>query len=191
MKIETITICCSASFYKQALEMEDKLQKLGFQVKVPLGAARLKEGKGFNPEAHKSEYIEKKKFDIAIAVMVFEHIIDLHSAFAKIAKLLHSKGSFYLIAGDKEYHTTPRFGYELDVEELESDVVVARVRRSYGLLYDILRPISHFIEAGEQTGFMLNKHIELKPTQSFLKLESRYSKFKDTALAHLFVFKLQ
>ena len=64
MKIKTLTICCSASFYNQALEIKEKLEKMGFQVKVPLGATRLKEDKGFNPEAHKSSYIEKEDWHI-------------------------------------------------------------------------------------------------------------------------------
>lgn len=136
------------------------------------------------------EFRKKRKFDVAVAVMVFEHIIDLDSAFIQVAAMLNPGGILYLIAGDKEYQTTPRFGYELDVEEVGNSVVIVRVKRKYGLLYDILRPTSHFDKAGKQAGFVVRKHIGMKPTKKFLEAEPKYKQFKDIVLTHLFMFRL-
>jgi len=56
MKIKTITICCSASFYRQALEVQEKLHEMGFKVEIPLTANKMKKSGDFNVENYKTWY---------------------------------------------------------------------------------------------------------------------------------------
>jgi len=42
MKIKSIAICSSASFYRKVLEIEDQLRELGFEVFIPKGANEMK-----------------------------------------------------------------------------------------------------------------------------------------------------
>lgn len=44
----TITICTSASFYRQALDIQEKLQQQGFEVIIPLTANKMKESGDFD-----------------------------------------------------------------------------------------------------------------------------------------------
>lgn len=55
-KVKTITICCSASFYRQALEVQDQLKKMGFRVLMPLTANKMKKSGDFNVETYKTWY---------------------------------------------------------------------------------------------------------------------------------------
>ena len=55
-KKRTITICCSASFYRQALDVQEKLQKRGFKVLVPLTANKMKRSGDFNVKNYKTWY---------------------------------------------------------------------------------------------------------------------------------------
>lgn len=51
-----ITICSSASFYKEVLEIEKELKKLGFKVKIPHTANKMKRSGNFNVEDYKTWY---------------------------------------------------------------------------------------------------------------------------------------
>lgn len=53
-RIKTITICSSASFFKEAIKLEVKLRKLGFKVKMPLTALRMKRDNDFNIRHYKT-----------------------------------------------------------------------------------------------------------------------------------------
>lgn len=52
-KKKTITICSSASFYEKALAVEDELKRMGFLVKVPLTANKMRKSKNFSFEVVK------------------------------------------------------------------------------------------------------------------------------------------
>lgn len=62
MRIKTITICCSASFYKQALEVQKELQKRGFKVKIPHTANTMKKSGDFNVEHYKTWFKNPKDY---------------------------------------------------------------------------------------------------------------------------------
>lgn len=62
MKIKVITICCSASFYKQALEIQKELQKRGFTVKIPHTANKMKKNGDFNVDHYKTWYKNPKDY---------------------------------------------------------------------------------------------------------------------------------
>ena len=62
MKIKTITICCSASFYKQALDIQARLQKRGFKVKIPHTANKMKKSGDFAVETYKTWFKNPKDY---------------------------------------------------------------------------------------------------------------------------------
>lgn len=131
----------------------------------------------------------KKTFDVAIVVMAFEHMRNLNLSFQRIAQLLKPAGIFYAIVGDKEYFTTERFGYTLKIEDLGNGEVAVATGRPYGVIHDILRPISSFIEAARKNGLFLTKNISLTPTKKIIQVEAKYKQFKSKSLGHLLVFK--
>lgn len=54
MKVKVIAICCSGSFYKQALQAQQELQKRGYKVKIPYTANIMKKTGDFNIETYKT-----------------------------------------------------------------------------------------------------------------------------------------
>lgn len=52
----TITICSSASFYKDVLDIEKRLNKLGFKVMIPSTAYKMKRNKNFDISVYKTWY---------------------------------------------------------------------------------------------------------------------------------------
>lgn len=69
--------------------------------------------------------------------------------------------------------------------------MVAKTLRPQGIgtLYDILRPIEQYIGAAENNGFLLEKHVALKPTKSHIESEPRYLPFTNSPICHLLIFK--
>ena len=78
MKIRKITICCSASFYKQALDIERKLQERGFKVKIPHTAYIMEESGDFNVETYKTWYQNASDWDKKTELMKthFQKVLD-------------------------------------------------------------------------------------------------------------------
>ena len=76
--MKKITICCSASFYKQALDVERKLQKLGFEVKIPHTAYTMEESGDFNVETYKTWYQNASDWDKKTKLMKthFQKVLD-------------------------------------------------------------------------------------------------------------------
>src|SRR5476649_2387614 len=67
MKKKIITICSSMSFYKDVVNIENELKKLGFAVKIPATALKMKKSGDFNDKdkrpwlADKTQYKQKTK----------------------------------------------------------------------------------------------------------------------------------
>lgn len=57
-----ITICCSSSFYKQAVAVEEKLQKAGYKVIIPANAKEMQRKGDFNPAHYKTWYENKDDY---------------------------------------------------------------------------------------------------------------------------------
>ncbi|MEI7480341.1 MAG: hypothetical protein WCJ59_01820 [bacterium] len=55
-KKKDIVICSSAAFYKQVLEVEKELKKMGFKVTIPLTAGKMKRSGDFRVETYKTWY---------------------------------------------------------------------------------------------------------------------------------------
>ena len=54
-----ITICASAAFYKDVIELEKESKKLGFRVKVPKTAKRMQRENNFYVNHYKTWYNNK------------------------------------------------------------------------------------------------------------------------------------
>ncbi|OGE44817.1 hypothetical protein A3B39_00170 [Candidatus Daviesbacteria bacterium RIFCSPLOWO2_01_FULL_37_10] len=61
-KVKIITVCCSAAFYKQALDIEKQLKKLGFKVKIPYIAYIMKKNNNFDVSFYKTWHKDKKQY---------------------------------------------------------------------------------------------------------------------------------
>lgn len=59
---KTITICSSASFYKQVLETEKELKKMGFKVKIPKTARVMQRANNFNDKDYRIWFKDKKEY---------------------------------------------------------------------------------------------------------------------------------
>lgn len=53
-----ITICSSAAFYKQAVDIQETLSKLGYNVIVPVTATRMKESGDFDVSHYKTWFAD-------------------------------------------------------------------------------------------------------------------------------------
>ena len=62
MKYKVITICCSTSFYKQALDIQYELKKKGYMVKIPHIANKMKKSGDFRVETYKTWFKNPKDF---------------------------------------------------------------------------------------------------------------------------------
>ncbi len=69
MKINVVTICCSASFYRQALEVQRDLRKRGFRVKIPHTANKMKKSGNFKVERYKTWFKNPEDYKIKARFM--------------------------------------------------------------------------------------------------------------------------
>jgi SAM-dependent methyltransferase len=128
-------------------------------------------------------------FDVAVSIMVFEHIADPVVTFRKIQAALKSNGRFYLLCCDKDIFTTSRFGYGLEIESLGNGEFATATTRSYGTMYDVLRPIENYINYAERGGLKLKRHIPLLPSEALLQAEPKYDFFNGKPFVHFLVFQ--
>jgi hypothetical protein len=59
----TITICSSANFYRQAIDLQEELQKRGYDVIVPITATRMKESGDFDVSHYKTWFADANDYD--------------------------------------------------------------------------------------------------------------------------------
>lgn len=64
-----ITLCTSASFYKQAVDFERELKRLGFEVLVPKTIPIMKKNNDFNTEKYKTWYQNKRDYKKKTSLM--------------------------------------------------------------------------------------------------------------------------
>ena len=108
-----------------------------------------------------------EQFDVALAILVFEHIEDLNEAFRDVNKLLNGGGKFYLIISDKDYSLSSdkkiRSESFVSVEiirDLGNGTVETKTIRNLidgkqSVMYDFFRPIELVRQPAEQIGFKL------------------------------------
>lgn len=68
-KIKTITICSSAAFYKEVVEIEKKLRKMGFRVLIPKTAGIMKRTGDYSVSKVKTWYTNAADYKKKTALM--------------------------------------------------------------------------------------------------------------------------
>ncbi len=58
----TVVICSSAAFYKQVIEVRDRLRKMGFKVLVPLTAGKMERSGDFDVAKVKTWHVDAKAY---------------------------------------------------------------------------------------------------------------------------------
>lgn len=69
MSKPTITICSSASFYRQAVDIQAKLGKAGFRVIIPATAERMKKSGDFDVSHYKTWFGDTNDYHKKTALM--------------------------------------------------------------------------------------------------------------------------
>lgn len=80
-KKKTITICSSASFFKQALEIKKELEKLGFKVKVPKIAYVMKKTGNFDDNFYRTWNKNKENYRVKTSLIKahFKKVVECDS----------------------------------------------------------------------------------------------------------------
>jgi 2-polyprenyl-3-methyl-5-hydroxy-6-metoxy-1,4-benzoquinol methylase len=129
------------------------------------------------------DYNLEKKFDVAISIMVFEHILDIDSAFQKISNLLNKNGRFYFIFGDKDFFTTTRPEAKVEIQTISENSVSTKTTRPTGVMYDIIRSKDIYFASLQKSDFRLVSDIGLFSEQS------RHSFHKLKPICHLLILE--
>lgn len=75
---KTITICSSASFYRDVIEIERELRNIGFKVKVPETAIKMKKAYDYDVKHYKIWFGDKSQYKKKTILMKnhFKKVID-------------------------------------------------------------------------------------------------------------------
>lgn len=95
---KTITICASVSFYRQVIEIENELKKLGFKTIVPKTARRMSKSGDFDTIKHKNTYLNGN-FKIKKRLMM-EHFKAIEKGDAILVVNLEKNGKKGYIGGN-------------------------------------------------------------------------------------------
>jgi hypothetical protein len=98
-KLEKITIVASASFFKQVLELEKELNKLGFKVLVPMTARKMKASNDFDVYSHKTWFKNPRDYSRK-AFLMRNHINKVVKADAILVMNLKKNGVEGYIGGN-------------------------------------------------------------------------------------------
>jgi diphthamide synthase subunit DPH2 len=111
MRIKTIAICCSASFYRQALKAQKELRERGFKVKIPSTAHKMKRSGDFNVDTYKTWY--KNAADYAMKTMLMKrHFKKVIQADAVVVLNYEKNGAAGYIGGNTLMEMAIAFHYK-------------------------------------------------------------------------------
>lgn len=65
----TITICSSANFYKQAVEIQEELERAGYKVIIPSTARKMKESGNYDVSHYKTWFADANDYHKKAALM--------------------------------------------------------------------------------------------------------------------------
>lgn len=94
-----ITICSSASFYKQAVDIQDQLSKLGYQVVVPATATIMKESGDFDVSHYKTWFADANDYHKK-AQLIRTHFIEIEKGDAILVLNYEKHGVENYIGGN-------------------------------------------------------------------------------------------
>ncbi len=134
-----------------------------------------------------SSFRTKRHYSLIVSVMVFGHIQDLSTAFAKVRGLLRDGGELQLVVPGYQYFT--RKGSKLMGMQIRGKgECVVRRRISYGKICTIIRATDIYRKIAKQAGLELVEEIPMYPTKALMNSEPKYRKLKKP-ISHLLRFK--
>lgn len=67
--MKTIAICCSANFYRQAVDVQKQLKELGFEAIIPATAEKMKQSGDYQVTHYKTWFGDKNDYHKKTALM--------------------------------------------------------------------------------------------------------------------------
>lgn len=134
-------------------------------------------------EGSLEQFSLNKKFDVAISVMVFEHISDIDPAFRKVSQLLKKKSKFYFIVGDLNFHIQSRPEAEVDAQPLPEGGYATKTVRPTGTMFDVFRPLDNYIQSAESNS------LRLIDQKGLVSTSERHKTIGNKPICHLLIFE--
>src|SRR5262245_33276501 len=129
----------------------------------------------------------RRVFDDAIAVLSLEHQGSLDEAYREVADTLRAGGRFFVIAGDPEFHRTPRWGLGLETHARDDGSVLVATTYPVGTVHDVIRPPEHFERAARAAGFGAVTRSALIPDHELMTRDEKWRQFDGRPVAWLIV----
>ena len=98
-------------------------------------------------------------------------------------------GRFLFVTGDYDYHVSPRFGYQVTVQDIGKGEAATATVRPQGVMHDIFRPLDNYVAYAKAAGFSMTAHVAMRPTPELIAAVPHYEAFKEMALSHLLVLE--
>jgi SAM-dependent methyltransferase len=131
----------------------------------------------------------ERRFDVAVAVMSFEHVPVLPAAFRRVNEWLEPGGAFFLITTDREFQLRPRFGATVESRDLDGDLTVVATHYAYGTIHDLLRDPSAYQREARRAGFVIQRRAALLPGIELIVADPDWAAFAHRPVAHLVVLR--
>ncbi|OGY21891.1 MAG: hypothetical protein A2113_01015 [Candidatus Woykebacteria bacterium GWA1_44_8] len=128
-----ITICSSAAFYKDVIEIEKELKKLGFKVKIPKTANKMRKANNFDVNFYKTWFNNKADYNIKRQLMK-DHFNKVIEADAILVLNKEKNGVAGYIGGNGLMEMTIAFHYKKPIfiyDSISDDLNIAE--EVYGL----------------------------------------------------------
>jgi SAM-dependent methyltransferase len=126
-------------------------------------------------------------FDDAIAVLSMEHQSSLDDAYQAVATVLKPGGRFLVIAGDRDFHRSPRWGLGLEVHDRDDGSMLVATTYPVGTVHDVIRPPGHFERAARRVGFERVSSAPLVPDEALMSRDGKWREFAGRPVAWLIV----
>lgn len=110
-KIRTIIICSSASFFRDVLAIRDKLKRVGFQVKIPLTAEKMKKSGDFKVRSYKTWFKDDDHYKIKTK-LIKDHFKKVIESDAILVVNQRKNGTLGYIGGNTLMEMTIAFHYK-------------------------------------------------------------------------------
>lgn len=132
-----------------------------------------------------------EKFDVALSIWTVCHMASVDLLFEKTSSLLNQHGELIIIVPDFEYYKLPRSDYKIEIRTIDSNQYVSEITRpGEGVLADIVRKNSVYVEAAQSQGLQLIEEIGMVPTENYIRIAPRYENFKNVPISQLLRFVL-
>jgi|GEM_PF-6627669 len=134
-----------------------------------------------------AEFHNDEKFDVATAIMVFEHFEDAVEPLRQLKDLVKPGGRVIVVSNALEYTLTPNYYYKMETEQRDDGSIRATVHTPHGTLNDILRPAQAFISAADQVGFSKIEHFDLLANDKLISEAPRYAPYRGMPVRQMLI----